>query len=96
VLPKPAAIDRELEAGAILGRAAFVIEQERAVDKLNKDASVLHRLDRIGDLKKLARGGISEGAGCDEFVHARTSKLSLYQPTGDLDFMAEFLVMTQR
>jgi hypothetical protein len=65
VQPKPAAINRELEAGAILGRAAFVIEQERAVDKLNKDASVLHGLDGIGDLKKLARGGIGSAKGRD-------------------------------
>jgi hypothetical protein len=55
---------------------------------LDMDAAVLYGLARVGDLDQPACGGIgiSEGAGFDEFVHARTSKLSLHQRTGDLDF----------
>jgi hypothetical protein len=52
---EPAAIDREFEARAVLGRAAPVTEQERLVDLLDVDAA-LNRLDRIGDLEDPVRG----------------------------------------
>ena len=55
MLPQLAALNRELGAGAIFGRAAFVFEQEGAVDQLDEDAAVLHCLDRVGDLPQFAR-----------------------------------------
>ena len=69
MIPKPAAFDRELEAGAVFGRAALVFVQERAVDQLDEDAAFLHELNRVGDLHELARRGlrISEGSRIDEF-----------------------------
>jgi hypothetical protein len=61
VLPQSAALNRELEAGAIFCRAVFVFEQERAVDQFNKDASVLNGLDGVCDLHQLLRGGVRIG-----------------------------------
>jgi hypothetical protein len=51
---EPAAVDRELEARAVLGRAAAISEQKRLVDFLDVDAP-LNRLDRVGDLEDPAR-----------------------------------------
>jgi hypothetical protein len=48
---EPAALDRDFEAGAVLGRAASVTKQKWLVD-----FAALNRLDRIGDLKDPARG----------------------------------------
>jgi hypothetical protein len=47
--------------------------QHRPIDLLNVDAAVLHRLNQIGDLQQLARGGlmISEGAVANK-LHAAT------------------------
>jgi hypothetical protein len=61
---EPAALDREFEARAVLGRAAAVTEEKRLVDFLNVDAP-LNRLDRIGDFEDAARGllWIGKGAG---------------------------------
>src|ERR1700681_4324440 len=56
VHPQPAAGDGELDAGAIFGRTATFLKQKRPVDLLNVDPAVLDRLDRVGDLKQLARG----------------------------------------
>lgn len=50
VQPQPAALDRELKPGAVFGRAAAFLEQERSVDFLDVDSAVLHRLYRVGDL----------------------------------------------
>jgi len=61
VLPQPAFGDGIVQRGPILcGRAAF-LEQERPVDLLDVDATVLQRLDRVGDLQEFAGGdgGIS-------------------------------------
>jgi hypothetical protein len=55
--PEPALGDRQLEPGAIFGRAAALLEQERPVDLLDVDAAVLDGLDGVGDLQQLARGG---------------------------------------
>ena len=52
---EPAALDRKLEACAILGRAAAVTEQKRLVDLLDVDAA-LNRLDRIGDFENSTGG----------------------------------------
>jgi hypothetical protein len=59
---EPAALDREFEARAVLGRAAEVAEQKRLVDYLDVDAS-LNRLDRIGDFEDPARGFFRVGIG---------------------------------
>ena len=56
--PKPAAIDREIEASAVFGRAAAMFEQERPVDLLDVDAAILNWLDGSGDLQQLARSGV--------------------------------------
>jgi len=78
VHPKPAALDRELEAGAVFGRSALELGEERPVDLLDVDAFVLHRLDRVGDLQELARGslGIGEGTVVDELPAAILTSLS--------------------
>lgn len=52
---EPAALDREFEARAVLGRAAAVTEQKRLVDFLDVDAA-LNGLDRVGDFEDAARG----------------------------------------
>ena len=52
---EPAALDREFEARAVLGRAAAVTEEKRLVDFLDMDAA-LNWLDRVGDLEDPARG----------------------------------------
>ena len=59
---EPAAVDREFEADAVLGRAAPVTEQERLVDFLDVDAA-LNRLDRVGDFEYPARGLFRVGVG---------------------------------
>ena len=55
-ITSPAALDGELHARAVLGGASLVLEQERPVDQLDVDASVLHRLDGAGDLDDAACG----------------------------------------
>jgi hypothetical protein len=64
---EPAWLDRAGESGAILVRRA-ARSHECAIDQLDKDAAVLHRLDCVGDLHQLAGGdvGIGEGARLDE------------------------------
>ena len=61
---EPAALYREFEARAVLGRAAAVAEQKRLVDFLDVDTP-LNRLDRVGDLKDPARGlfGVGDTGG---------------------------------
>ena len=61
---EPAALDREFEARAVLGRAAAVSEQKRLVDFLDVDAA-LNRFDRVRDLEDPARGffWVGEGGG---------------------------------
>jgi hypothetical protein len=55
VLPQPALQDRIVEPGTILRwRAAFA--QERFVDLLDVDATVLDGLDGTGDLQEAAGG----------------------------------------
>jgi len=56
VLPQPAALDRQLQAGAVLGRRAPLPVQERLVDLLDVDAAVLDGLNRLGDLKNFEGG----------------------------------------
>jgi len=58
---KATAFDRELEAGAVLRRAALELRQERPVDLLNVDAAVLHGLDGVGELQELEGGGFPSG-----------------------------------
>src|SRR6266481_3611850 len=62
VHPQPAARDGELKTGAIFGRAAAMREQERPVDFLNVNASVLDGLNGAGDFQQLTGGllGISK------------------------------------
>lgn len=52
---EPAALDREFEARAILGRAAAVTVEKRLVDFLDVDAA-LNWLNRVRDLEDPARG----------------------------------------
>ena len=59
---EPAALDREFEARAILGRAAAVREQKRLVDFLDVDAP-LNWLNGIGDFEDSARGFFWIGIG---------------------------------
>jgi hypothetical protein len=57
---EPAALDREFEARAILGRAAAVSEEKRLVDFLDVDAA-LNWLDRIG-VSRIWRAAFSGSA----------------------------------
>ena len=63
MLPQPAALYRELEAGAKFCRAPLVIVQERAVDQLDEDVTVLRGLNRVSDLHQFARGSLGVGEG---------------------------------
>jgi hypothetical protein len=58
-----AALDCELEAGAVFRRRSLVLEQHWPIDQLNVDTAILHRLDRIGDLDKFSGGGFRVGIG---------------------------------
>ena len=53
----------QLDAGAVLRRTALVLKQERAVDQLDVNAAVLHRLNGAGDLDELPRGFLGIGVG---------------------------------
>jgi hypothetical protein len=53
---QPTLCDRPIEAGYVFGRRALVLAEKRPVDQFDVDATVLHRLDRIGDLDQLAGG----------------------------------------
>jgi hypothetical protein len=67
---EPAALDREFEAGAVLGWRALVLEQERLVDFFDVDAP-LNRLDRIGDFEDPPRGFFRVGVGAGGRVFHR-------------------------
>ena len=60
---QPAAIDRQIKVGLVLGRAGLVLIQKRRVDQLDVDTAVLNGLDRIGDLDQLAGGLLRIGVG---------------------------------
>jgi len=60
---QPAALDRELEAGAIFRGRRLMLEQHRAIEQLDMDATILHGFDRIGDLDQLAGGGFGVRVG---------------------------------
>jgi hypothetical protein len=60
---QPAALDSELHTSAVFRRTALVLEQEGAVDLLDVNAAVLHRLDGAGDLDQAARGFLGIGIG---------------------------------
>jgi len=68
VAQQPAQRDCAGDGGAELVRSATLLE-EGAVDKLDEDAAVLDRLNRVGDLHQLAGCGveINEVAWFDEF-----------------------------
>jgi hypothetical protein len=50
-----------LKPGLVFGRRALELKQERPFDLLDIDAAVLHRLDGVGQLHQLARGGVGIG-----------------------------------
>ena len=58
--PQPALGDRAGQSGAVLVRRGASFE-ERAVDQLDIDATILNRLDTVGDLDQLAGGDIRVG-----------------------------------
>ena len=78
LLPQPALGNRAGEPGAVLLRRAAFLEQELAVDCLDEDAAVLHRLGRVADLKQLAGGlfRISKWSGRGLLHAAALSSLS--------------------
>jgi hypothetical protein len=70
---EPAAVDRELEASAVLGRAtAAISKKKRLVDFLDVDAP-LNRLDRVCDLEDPARSFFRVGIGAGVGVFEPTS-----------------------
>jgi len=73
---QPAQLDRVREGGPVLVRRP-ARRKEGAVGQFNVNAAVLHRLNRVGNLRQLAGGGgVSELARCDEFDAAALSSLS--------------------
>ena len=50
---QPAALYRQIETGLVFVRGAFFAKQERPVDQLDVDLSVLNGLDAVGDLNGL-------------------------------------------
>jgi hypothetical protein len=80
VQPQPATLDRELEAGAILGWRGLMLRQHRPVDYLDMNAAALRRINRIGDLKQLARSGPRDQCRVDQ----RLISCSLRPPTSVL------------
>jgi hypothetical protein len=71
---EPAVRDRELHAGAVLGRAAAVPKQEGAIDLLDVNATVLDRLNGVGNLQYLARRILRVGVGA---ISGQSQDLSL-------------------
>lgn len=68
MLPQPAALDCEGEAGAVFRRAAACSEKWR-IEFFNVESDRLDGLDRAGNFHELARGllGISKGSGVGVF-----------------------------
>jgi hypothetical protein len=50
---EPTALDRKLEAGAILLRPSFQFEQKQRVDRLDEDSTILYGFDAVGDIDQL-------------------------------------------
>lgn len=72
-----------LKPGLVFRRRALELIEEGAVDLLNVNAAVLHRLEGVGQLDQLAGGdiGIGEGARVDEFHAANPGRLSIVHRT---------------
>jgi hypothetical protein len=66
--PEPALGDGALKTGLVFRRRALELIKERPVDLLDVDAAVLHRLEGVGPLQQLARGGV--GPPCERVVLA--------------------------
>ncbi|VIO69568.1 hypothetical protein CI1B_27740 [Bradyrhizobium ivorense] len=60
---EPAAIERELEASAVLCRRAAMLKKEWALDAFDVDAAVLDGANRVGSLHQLAGGSFRLGKG---------------------------------
>jgi hypothetical protein len=60
VQPKPALGDGSIKSRSIFGNAG-ALSEERGIDTLDVNASVLGSLRRIGDLDQLARAGVGIG-----------------------------------
>ena len=82
VEPQPAAFDREVETGIVLGRGAARFVQERPVEQLDVNAAVLHRFYGIRDFSIGFCAAASEsalGRGSMNFMklptHAQTTLL---------------------
>jgi len=58
---EPALLDRAQKAGLVFRRRALELEQKRPVDLLDIDPAVLDGLERVGELKQLARGSFRIG-----------------------------------
>jgi HAMP domain-containing protein len=72
---QPPPLDRALQPCGVFRR----LEQHRSVDLLDIDAPVLDRLEGVGELDDLARGGFSSGIGArlDEFQSGSLSQQPL-------------------
>jgi hypothetical protein len=79
--------NREIKPSLVLGRRALELIDERPIDLLDVNPAVLHRLDGVGQLHQLARGGIriGEGARFDEFHTAILYATSAAEPTADMN-----------
>jgi hypothetical protein len=58
---EPAVLDRAIKPGLVFRRRALELEQKRPVDLLDIDPAVLDGLERVGELKQLARGSFRIG-----------------------------------
>ena len=79
---EPSALDRELEAGAVVRRAALELGQERPVDLLAVDAAVLHQpLPPVGGGPGPAVGvTIMSAAYCTSDHGAATVSMTVRDP----------------
>ena len=60
---QPSALDGQLKASGVFGRAAFELVQEWPVDLFDMDTAFLRGFDRVGDLDQLASGLLRIGVG---------------------------------
>jgi len=63
VLPEQAALDRKLQASTVFGRLAAVLVQERPIDFLDVDTTILNGFDGTGDIEELSHCPFRIGVG---------------------------------
>lgn len=78
----PTARDRQIKAGRVFRRRSFVAEQERAVEFLDIDAAVLHRLEGV----RAPSGGARPSRDRCKGVQPMSSAIGVNEPHSLPDF----------